>query len=507
MKSITKYLFILGWVLLAAACTDLEETLNEDLTAEEAEAFFNENADVSSLLQSAYFGLRNFQTQDNFWALQEHTSDEVIPPTRGPDWDDNGVWRVLHDHTWPAENPRMESSFNSLLTSVFSTTNILSFNVNARQAAEARFIRAFVMLALVDGWGKVPFREPGDNLLEPPRVLSGAEAVDFIISDVEEILSDLPTDGPAFQASQDAARVLLMKAYLNKGAFANRENPVFDQGDMNQVISLADEIINSGKYSLSENYYDNFAPNNDVISTENIFTGENRGGANAGLVQSRWFCTLHYNQNPSGWNGFATIADFYNKFEEGDPRLNSAYPGVTDVSGLRVGLLQGQQFDAEGNPLEDRRGNPLAFTTDVALTETGENLEVTGVRVVKYPVDFANPNVPDNDYVFYRYADVLLMKAEALLRNGNAGQALSIVNEIRTQRGVAAFAELTLDDLIDERGRELYWEGHRRQDLIRFGKFLDAWDEKPASGPERLLFPIPPAALAVNPNLSQNPGY
>lgn len=506
MKLLIRCLFVLGIVLLSSACTDLEETLKEDLTEQEANQFFNESADVSTLLRSAYFGIRGFQSQEFFWALQEHTSDELIPPTRGPDWDDNGVWRVLHSHEWGTVNARFEDTFNQLLQSVFTTTNILTFNTNAQQAAEARFLRAFVMLAIVDGWGKVPFREPGDNLLEAPRVLSGEEAVDFIISEVEEVLSDLPDDPPTV-ANKDAARVLLMKAYLNKGAFANRENPTFDAGDMNQVIALADEVINSGKYALADNYFDNFAPNNNAISTENIFTGENQGGSNSGNVRSRWMCTLHYSQNPSGWNGFSTIADFYNKFEEDDSRINAEYPGITDVAGIRVGLLEGQQFDADGNPLEDRRGNPLAFTPEVSLTETGENLEVTGVRVIKYPIDYVNPENADNDYVFYRYADVLLMKAEALLRTGNAGEALAIVNDIRTKRGVEAFAELTFDNLIDERGRELYWEGHRRQDLIRFGKFLEPWNEKPASGPERLLFPIPPTALAVNPNLTQNPGY
>jgi hypothetical protein len=444
--------------------------------------------------------------QSRFWAAQEHTSDEVIGPTRGPDWDDNGIWRVLHDHTWGADHSFLESTFNELLQVVFTTTNILTFETTPSEAAQARFLRAFVMLSLVDGWGQVPFRQPGDNLLEPPTVLSGGEAVDFIISEAQDIISDLP-EGPATVANKDAARALLMKAYLNKGAFANRENPTFDAGDMNQVISLADEIINSGKYSLAENYFDNFAPNNDVVSTENIFTGENIGGSNSGNVRSRWFCTLHYNQNPSGWNGFTTIADFYNKFDENDPRAEMDYEGMTNISGINAGFLVGQQFDADGNALEDRRGNALAFTEDVSLVETGNDLEITGVRVIKYPIDYVNGDNADNDYVFYRLADVMLMKAEALLRTGDAGQALDIVNEIRTTRGVEPFAELTLDNLLDERGRELYWEGHRRQDLIRFGEFLGTWNEKPASGPERLLFAIPPTALAVNPNLTQNPGY
>ncbi|MCK5704430.1 MAG: RagB/SusD family nutrient uptake outer membrane protein, partial [Cyclobacteriaceae bacterium] len=352
-----------------------------------------------------------------------------------------------------------------------------------------------------------PFREPGENLLNPPQVLSGAAAVDKVIGDVEMILSDLP-DGPTYHGNKDAGRVLLMKAYLNKGAFANRQSPTFDAGDMNEVIKHADDII--GKYSISDNVYDNFAPNNDVISTENIFTNENRGGVSSGNIRSRWFCTLHYNQNPSGWNGFTTIADFYDKFDPADKRLSDSYEGQTDVSGIKMGMLHGQQFDQDGNELEDRKGNKLSFTKEVKLIETGNNLEVTGIRVIKYPIDYESGDNVDNDMVLYRYSDVLLMKAEAILRGGAAtggDTPLSLVNSIRAKRGVDQLESIDLNSLLDERGFELYWEGQRRQDLIRFGKFLDSYNEKPASGPERLLFAIPSTALAVNPNLEQNPGY
>ena len=227
----------------------------------------------------------------------------------------------------------------------------------------------------------------------------------------------------------------------------------------------------------------------------------------SGNVRSRWFCTLHYNQNPSGWNGFATLSDFYDSFEENDVRRSASYTGTTDVSGIKVGLLQGQQFDASGNALKDRKGNNLDFTREVKLVETGDNLEITGIRVVKYPIDYNGGDNADNDYVYFRYADVLLMKAEAHLRTGDEAGARGVVNSIRTKRNASPLSTLTLDELLAERSRELYWEGWRRQDMIRFGKFLDAWQEKPASGPERLLFPIPAQALAVNPNLSQNPGY
>jgi hypothetical protein len=339
-----------------------------------------------------------------------------------------------------------------------------------------------------------------------PEVFVGNDAVDFIISEVEAIQGDLP-DGPAFKANKSAAAAFLAKVYLNRGTIADRQSPKFDNADMDRVISLCDQLINSGNYSLATNVFDNFAPNNDAISTENIFTAENRGGENSGNVRSRWFCGLHYNQNPSGWNGFCTLSDFYNSFEDGAQRKYDEYPGSFEVGGINSGFLIGQQFDGDGNALEDRKGAPLAFTPEVSLVETGSNLEVTGIRVMKYPIDYNNGDNVDNDYVYLRLADIMLMKAEALLRTGDAAGATAIVNEIRVARNASEFGTVTEDMLLAERGRELFWEGHRRQDLIRFGKYLDAWQEKPATTSERLLFPIPNTALATNPNLVQNPGY
>jgi starch-binding outer membrane protein, SusD/RagB family len=502
-------LLLLGTFLFGAfGCTDLTEELNEDLTEDAATKILTESADVSALLKSAYEQFRlPYMDQSRFWAAQEHTSDEVMGPTRGPDWDDNGIWRVLHAHTWDADHTFLGNTFNELLSIVFSTTNILSFNPSAQQAAEARFLRAFVMFSIVDGWNQVPFRNPGDNLLNAPQVLSGPDAVAFIISECNAIIADLPEhNGNANIANKDAARVLLMKAYLNKGTFADRTNPTFPAADMDAVIANADAL--SGTYSYASNYFDNFAPNNDQISTENIFTGENVGGQSSGNVRSRWFCTLHYNQNPSGWNGFTTISSFYDTFDASDPRIGgTAYNGQTNVSGINVGFLVGQQKDQTGANLQDRKGNPLAFTKDVSIIETGNDLEITGIRVVKYPIDYNNGDNVDNDYVYLRYADAMLMKAEALMRKGNNADALAIVNGLRTARGAATLSSIDADAMIKERGFELYWEGHRRTDLIRFGKFLNAWHEKAASGSERLLFPIPSGALAVNPNLTQNPGY
>lgn len=488
------------------ACTDLEESLNGDLDKATAEAYLNANTDVASLLKGCYDGMRTFQTQDRIWCGQQHTTDETLGPTRGPDWDDNGIWRVLHSHTWTADHAYLSAAFNELLQVVFSTTNLLNFNATAQQKAEARFMRAYVMYTVADGWNQVPFRQPGENLLNAPTVKKGAEAVDFIISELTAIIGDLP-DGPATRANKNAAKALLMRCYLNKGTFADRTAPSFPQGDMQQVITLADEITASNKYSLATNYFDNFAVKNDELSTENIWTGENVGGSSSGNVRAQYFCGLHYNQNPSGWNGFCTLSDLYDSFEPTDKRRGASYAGMTDVSGINAGFLVGQQVDGTGTELNDRKGNKLAFTKAVKSVETGNDLEITGIRVVKYVIDYHNGDNVDNDFVFIRYADVVLMKAEALLRNGDAAAALPIVNDLRVKRGASALGALTLDNLLAERSREFYWEGTRRTDMIRFGTFLLAHQEMPASGPERLLFPIPASALAVNPNLEQNPGY
>jgi len=336
----------------------------------------------------------------------------------------------------------------------------------------------------------------------------------------------LPT-APAGKANQNAAKVLLMKCYLDKGVIANRTAPTFAAADMNQVITLADQIINTGTYIFSPNYFDNFAPANTVIGKENIWVQQNDAGASGSTgstVRSRYHSAMHYNQNPGGWNGFTTLSDFYNKFEATDKRRGAAYPtaGLANPGNrINVGFLIGQQYnwanDAVLHSGSGGAGDPLLiFTPTVKLEETGSNLEVTGIRAYKYPIDYVNDgsgNI-DNDYVFFRLADVLLMKAEAILRGGTGtvagpygSTALAIVNSIRVNRGASVMGAVTLDNLLDERGRELYLECWRRQDLIRFGKFLQAWQEKAASDPKYLLFAIPNQQLAVNPNLTQNPGY
>lgn len=525
-----KYISI--FVLVASmGCTKLDQKLQDSLNSVSS-------SDVGSLLNGAYNSMNSLMHgQDQLFSLEEVTTDEALVPTRGGDWDDNGVWRVLHAHSWNTIHAQFKSVYNALGALESGAITVLAFNPNTTQKAEALFLRSLAQFYFLDLYGQVPYRQVSDyNGLGPAPVMTPAQAVDTLVTTLTAIIPQLPASNSPYRASPDAARFLLMKVLLNKGAFLNRQSPTFADADMQQVVTLGNAIVGTGKYSLTTNYFDNFGPSNASLSHEMILAWPNAGtannnGINTGGVNARWMMTLHYNSwdknnkyGAAGWNGFSTVADFYNMFGATDKRVGGvAYNGVTNQSGLKPGFLVGQQVNENGQNITDRQGNPLSFTPDVNLVEIDKNrLEVAGIRVVKYPPDY---NAYDggnqtNQLQIFRYADVLLMIAEAKLRQAapDMAGALLLVNQLRAARNATALATITLVNpanvydpttLLAERGREMYWESWRRQDLIRFGVFLKQWDLKSADAdPQRnLLFPIAPDELLANPNLKQNPGY
>jgi hypothetical protein len=514
---ISKFFILLPVVALFAimpACTNLDDIVEDGIGRDVVDDNLPLPPDAAAALRGVYNQITGLASQDNTFALLEHPSDEMMGPTRGTDWSDFGVWRQLHTHDWDGSHTFVISGWNQMNSGIFQATQtIAAAGSNARVAAEARFLRAYFMYIVVDLYGSVPFREATEGVTKTPKVYTRTEATNLIIADLEAALPNLPNyqDVDPGVANKDAANALLAKVYLNKPVFtaATPAGPyTFAAADMQKVIQYADAIINSGRFQLTD-YWDNFTADNSTKSREMIFAIVNQPGNSRGNLQSRHRMTTHYNQNPSGWNGFTTVADFYNKWTangSGDVRKGAAIPGVTTVSGIRAGFLEGQQKDQNGANLTDRGGNPLAFTVDVDLLYSNER---QGVRCIKYPPDFTNVDNPGNDYILLRYADVLLMKAEALFRTGNSAGALTIINQIRTQRGATPIASIAADgqQILDERGFELYWEGWRRSDQIRFGQFLKPWASKPQSNERAVLFPIPQIALDNNPNLKQNPGY
>jgi hypothetical protein len=506
-------------IVFICSCKKLNETVGGNLTTGQVA---NNSAE---LLRGVYTSLApTFTSYLDIFALSDMTTDEAIVPTRGNDWDDNGMWRSLHEHKWDPGHPKIRDCFKSLGGVVFAATDLLQYNPDAQQKAEARFLRAWAMYWLLDLFDQVPYREPGENIVQPARVRKGIEALDSIISEINAVLADLP-DGPASKANKFAAKTLLMKCYLNKAVYTDRVNfSSFDLADMNQVIKLADEIINrpGNNYSFSDNYFDNFSPLNKTMSKENIFTQASNSDGGY-LLSQAWLAPLHYTQR--GYNGTTTLSDFYNKFESIDKRreaIYNNYPGAPPNPGNRVnvGFLIGPQHDLFVDTLLISYENvPVIFTPEVKSIEPGPDLDNTGIRPIKYAPDYLNYYYfppPTNDFVYLRFPDVLLMKAEAILRGGtptNAGvygsSALSIINAIRihSSRSATPLSSINLDVLLDERGRELWWENWRRQDMIRFKKYLLPFQEKDQSDPKYLIFPIPYEQLSVNSYLVQNPGY
>ncbi|MBZ9729336.1 RagB/SusD family nutrient uptake outer membrane protein [Salegentibacter sp. JZCK2] len=527
------------------SCSDLEIEGTDSIIKDADETGFQGVSDPESFLDNAYNSLRGYiGDQANLYALSEVTTDEQLVPTRGSDWGDNGIWRQLHQHSWTAEHNFILNVWNQWNTLHFQGAQVLSELTNStpEQQANAYFLRALGMWVILDNFGQVPVRDPQAPLFEDPVVLKGQEAVDQIVSDLNAAIAGLPAIGPGTgmgdsgaanaRPGKEAAKYLLAKILLNKHIYLGTEP---NSTDMNQVVSLVDEITTAG-YGLEEGYFDIFRRDLDRETIWFIPTA----------VGNRIWNGLHYNQAPDqtggGWNGFSTLAEFYDMFE-GNPNMNrgtaegvllddqeerrgyvppSGLPagsfegstdnnddGFADGSSVGFGFLIDQQYDYDGTALNDRGGNPLTFKREFT-NGSGEkslinNSETTGIRTIKY-----NPRYGafTEHEIFFRYSDAYLMKAEAIMRSG--GDPTAMVNELRVLRKAQPLSSVTESDFLEERGRELYMEFWRRNDMIRFGEYTRDWSLKAPSavGDEtKNLFPIPANQLILNPNLTQNPGY
>ena len=509
-NNIIKGFLYLGIVSLSIGCTNLdEEVLDGIITNTSAGG----TIDAPGTLQSAYEGLRDFNGQGGVYAMDEMSTDAMVGPTRGGDWDDNGSWRQLHNHTWGPDHVEVRNAWNSLLSNIYKCNLVIENGGNASEIAQARFLRAWYYYNVVDLFGQAPYRKAGTPLTDEPDIWTRAEATQFVISELEGIVNSLPARlaGDASIVNKDAAHFLLAKVYLNKGVFTSTTPAgpyTFAALDMNKVVEHVGQI--SGTLETSgDGYWNNFQPDNNN-SGEIIFSSKNRLGKADGGMQSKWRMCNHYNQTPGGWNGFATLGEYYDRFESTDKRIKLTNDLIVEKMGNPAGFQIGQQFEPGGvKALKDRNSNLLSFTKEVTLVISGNAIEFAGIRGVKYVPDFRNIEQPDNDLILMRYADALLMKAEAIARGGSAGSGVSpaaIMSNLAARANVTA-AATTLEGVYAERGRELWWEGYRRNDMIRFGKFLGARQLKPAVSDDRfVLYPIPADAL-FNSKLKQNAGY
>ena len=529
-NSIFKALMAMMILALLGSCTDLELEETDSINA----AAFEGVADPEAFITGLYNNLNGFVgDQANLFALNEVTTDEFLIPTRGADWGDNGIWRQLHQHNWPTNHAFIANVFSQWNGLHFSADQLLSpqTSLTQEQMGQAQFFRALGVWVILDAYGQVPVRDPDANLSENPNVLTGEDAVMRIVTDLEGAISNLNTIAPGTEtnrAGKSAARYLLAKVLLNKHVYTGGTPAA---ADMNTVVDLVNQIEAEG-FGLEAGYFDIFREQADNETI--LFL--------TAAVGNRIWNGLHYNMAPEiaggGWNGFATLAEFYDLFE-GDPNSNlegagqeerrgfvptegiaftgrpgttesDNFPGFEAGSNVGNGFLLGQQYEIDGTPLNDRPGGPLAFGRDFVDNSGASNLinndENTGIRVIKYNPTFGGFTGHE---IFFRFSDAHLMRAEAMLR-GASGDALSEVNELRVLRNASPLGALSEQDMLDERGRELYEEIWRRNDMVRFGQFTRDWELKDPShvgDATRNLFPIPADQVLLNPNLVQNPGY
>ncbi|MBZ9626578.1 RagB/SusD family nutrient uptake outer membrane protein [Psychroflexus sp. CAK57W] len=540
MKKKIKFsaIFLMMFAVLFS-CTDLEIEETDSILTSGFDGLSAEEA--SSSLNDMYNSLVGaISTQENLYSLTEVTSDALLIPTRGSDWGDNGLWRQLHQHSWTPDHRFVTNTWNQWNQLQLSASEVIDERSSSspQVKAQAHFLRALSMYIILDNYGQVPYRDTEALPSVDPVVLTEMDAVNFIVEDLNVAISNLE-DSPAGNdnstASKTAARFLLAKVLLNKHIFTNTS---VDNADMGKVIDLVDQISASG-YELQDGYFDIF---NSSADSETIWYIP-------ASVGPKIFSTLHYNSTElggGGWNGFSTLAEYYDLYEgdptqnrldadgnpidgqeerrggvppmgipvgeASDPLLNGDDNGDGYVDGSNVGngFLIGQQYATDGTPLEDRGGAPLAFTRDFTNSATNapsltDNSEVSGIRLIKY-----NPRYGafKEHHIFFRYSDAYLMKAEAMLRSGQ--DITGMINNLRTLRDASPLANVTEKELLEERGRELYTEFWRRNDLIRFGEYTRDWEFKDPGAignPDRELFPIPATQVILNPNLVQNPGY
>ena len=503
-------------MVVALGCTDLSESPPSAISPGN---FYRNEAEVLAGLAGVYAQLRS--TLDDAYNVSEVSSDEIVVPTRGQDWYDGGTWLDLHAQTWtptsPATGAFLSGAWNVASGGIARANVLLDALENvsvANQAtitAEARVLRGYYYYIMMDLFGRVPIAT--NSVVERRPNVSRDSVFTFIESELLAARADLPVTWDAAnngRITKGVVDALLANMYINAGVFtkdgaaggisANSYNActgVTVAGGLTAcqaALNRADSVLlSSAGYQLADTFSKPFRHDN-ASSKENIFVVKfiPQDGLGLNFVMR----ALHYKQyTPEPWNGFAALAQTYNAFDSLDRRRDIF------LEGPQVNVLTGQ-------PANDRAGNPLVFTVDIAdITQASEG---EGTRIYKFPADPSHVAQNNgNDFTLFRLAEMYLIKAEALL-NGATGTStpLALVQAVRAR----AFATDTLSAvdlaaILRERLFELTAEGKRRQDLIRFGAYTAAWEFKAARPDHYVLMPIPQGQLDANPDLTQNPGY
>lgn len=522
---------------LAAGLTSINSSCTKDLDqspdySANAEVVYRDPAQIKQVLARLYAtfavsgqkgpagdpdisnineGFSNYLRQ--YWQLQEITTDEAIIG-----WNDGNLPSV-NTLQWNADNEFVRATYDRIFYEISlcnefirqtSDAKISERGISSTEAdniktyrAEARLLRALCYWHAIDLYGGGPFATEDATIGTTPPYKNRKELFAY----VESELKDLETGGALLEpravyarADKGLAWTLLTKLYLNAKVYTGTDRST-------DAITYAKKVMNAG-YTLSPVYANLFLADNDKNGAQNevifpiTFDGvrtQTYGGmtylVHAPVGRAIPPASIGIN---GGWGGLRTKPNLTNLFKS----------SATADSRQDLFFTKGQ------NPNVDTLG---AFSSGVLITKY-KNVTSTGEGGSDSQEKKGSGNFPDTDFPMFRLADVQLMYAEAVLRGGDggdAGTALTYVNGIRARSGASPLPTLTLSDILDERGRELFWEGYRRTDLIRFDKYTTGYNWPFKGGvqagrdvePTRVLFPIPNSDRVVNSNLPQNPGY
>ena len=532
MNKFSKIIIAFAAIFAIHSCTDLEEDLVGDVTTDIAVPGIDPGGSATGgVLSGAYAELRNAGTANHggYYSIQELPSDEMVICAKGGDWFDGGILIELHQHTYGATHDFINGTWTQTYGAINTVNELLAGDLDDNSKAQARALRAYFYWRLLDLYGNVKLiTSPGTDVPQSTRTevfdfveseLLGALGISEVSGAMDLSNSPLTTDVNAYQINQYGALGILAKLYLNAEVYsgtarwseaADAASFVIDSG-VYQLCGDGCSVQNLGKRSgvasdpeTLEGYAAVFAPNNEG-NPEHIFTVnyDEASGANMNFVQMN----LHYssqftwNLDQQPWNGYATLEEFYNSYEDGDLRKTASF-------------IVGEQLDFGGSQILDFAADDesvvLNYTPFINELQPNSQREA-GARPVKFSFKQFNRSDQDNDYTIVRLGDLYLIRGEALARtSGVWNDALADVNTIRARAKVDAMTSIDAAGFLAERGREMFQEASRRTDLIRFGAYNDAWWEKPASAPHTTIFPIPQAQIDASVAgfaLTQNDGY
>ena len=553
MKTNIKIFFTAAFAALSVGCTDLDVPVESQYTA-----YPDTEAALEAQMSGIYFQMRDCFGR-RYMEAMALSSDEYTSCAYGGNWYDKGAYAHPSLHNYSYEDASID--WMTVLTSgIVKANEVIDNSTDVNYVAPARAMRAYFTFIMMDCWGDVTINDATladqfDLEERQPR----AKVAAWLESELKAIIPDLTTEttGDNYgKPNKYMAQALLAKLYINwpvytASAVENYDAATATNEKLSDCISVCNEIINSGKFELGPvDYRFKFASNN----TELVESGQIKDFIYAMPYHTTDATGMQYgrshsykdikNLKPSYYGealtnsggGYVTMTpEFIKNFDlKGDQRNKliiglsenlDDYRYSTGGDENQVYILDPETLLPTSDVCLNKEGNPLKLTRNISLVEkdftinVGDNLEGwrQGCRNTKWHVtrtDFANGRNQSNDIPLLRYADVLLMKAEALTRQGSSSEAMQLVNQIRSYAGAELLtSNPTLDDIYAERAREFFDENWRRNDMIRFGHFEDEYfphyKDYPTANFEktRRVFPIHKNMLDLNPKWSQNNGY